>query len=84
VRRIFHAAVGFCPLCCISPAIAQEEGNVDDFGVMGISLKNVVKPTLAFQVALLSAGTPNQAGIGGFLPLSINDARTRSYTSIRT
>ena len=53
------------------PAIAQEDGSADDLGVMSISLKDVVKPTLGFQGALQGAGTPNQAGIGGFLPLSV-------------
>ena len=55
------------------PAIAQEKGNADDLGVMSISLKDVVKPTLGFQGALQGAGTPNQAGIGGFLPLSVGE-----------
>jgi hypothetical protein len=54
-------------------AIAQE-GNADDLGVMSISLKDVVKPTLGFQGALQGAGTPNQPGIGGFLPLSVGDS----------
>ena len=54
------------------PAIAQE-GNADDLGVMSISLKDVVKPTIGFQGALQGAGTPNQAGIGGFLPLSVGE-----------
>ena len=54
------------------PAIAQENGSADDLGVMSISLKDVVKPTLGFQGALQGAGTPNQAGIGGFLPLSVS------------
>ncbi|WP_413429123.1 carbamoyl-phosphate synthase [Synechococcus sp. Cu2B8-bc1011] len=54
------------------PAIAQE-GSADELGVMSISLKDVVKPTLGFQGALQGAGTPNQAGIGGFLPLSVGD-----------
>ena len=40
---------------------------------MSISLKDVVKPTLGFQGALQGAGTPNQAGIGGFLPLSVGE-----------
>ena len=40
---------------------------------MSISLKDVVKPNLGFQGALQGAGTPNQAGIGGFLPLSVGD-----------
>ena len=55
------------------PAIAQEKGSADDLGVMSISLKDVVKPTIGFQGALQGAGTPNQAGIGGFLPLSVGD-----------
>ena len=40
---------------------------------MSISLKDVVKPTIGFQGALQGAGTPNQAGIGGFLPLAVGD-----------
>ena len=55
------------------PAAAQDDVNADDLGVMSISLKDVVKPTLGFQGALQGAGTPNQAGIGGFLPLSVGD-----------
>ena len=55
------------------PAIAQEDGSAEDLGAMSISLKDVVKPTLGFQGALQGAGTPNQAGIGGFLPLSVSD-----------
>ena len=55
------------------PAIAQEDGSADDLGVMSISLKDVVKPNWGFQGALQGAGTPNQAGIGGFLPLSVGD-----------
>ena len=55
------------------PAIAQEDGSADDLGVMSISLKDVVKPTLGFQGALQGAGTPNQAGIGGFLPISVGE-----------
>ncbi|MDB4486207.1 carbamoyl-phosphate synthase [Synechococcus sp. AH-707-B22] len=55
------------------PAVAQEEGSADDLGVMSISLKDVVKLTLGFQGALQGAGTPNQAGIGGFLPIAVGD-----------
>ena len=55
------------------PAIAQENGSADDLGVMSISLADVVKPTIGFQGALQGAGTPNQAGIGGFLPLSVGE-----------
>ncbi|WP_250395691.1 inverse autotransporter beta domain-containing protein [Synechococcus sp. MU1655] len=56
------------------PAAAQEADTAEDLGgVMSISLKDVVKPTFGFQGALQGAGTPNQAGIGGFLPLSVGD-----------
>ena len=52
------------------PAIAQEGSGADD---LGIGLKDVVKATLGFQGALQGAGTPNQAVIRGFLPLSVDE-----------
>ena len=56
------------------PTAAQEADTAEDLGgVMSISLKDVVKPTIGFQGALQGAGTPNQAGIGGFLPLSVGE-----------
>ena len=56
------------------PAIAQDADTAEDLGgVMSISLKDVVKPTIGFQGALQGAGTPNQAGIGGFLPLAVGE-----------
>ena len=56
------------------PAAAQDADIAEDLGgVMSISLKDVVKPTIGFQGALQGAGTPNQAGIGGFLPLSVGE-----------
>ena len=54
-------------------AAAAEEGSAEDLGVMSISLADVVKPIIGFQGALQDAGTPNQAGIGGFLPLSVGE-----------
>ena len=51
-----------------------QDGSAEDLGdVMSVSLKDVVKPTFGFQSALQGAGTPNQAGIGGFLPLAVGD-----------
>ena len=38
-----------------------------------VNLKDVVKFNWGFQGALQGAGTPNQAGIGGFLPLSVGE-----------
>lgn len=40
---------------------------------MEINLKDAIKFNWGFQGALQGAGTPNQAGIGGFLPLSVGD-----------
>ncbi len=52
-------------------AATAQEGSAEDLGVMSVSLADVVKPTIGFQGALQGAGTPNQAGIGGFFPLSL-------------
>ena len=58
----------------IQPVAAQKEnGNPADLGVMSISLKDVVKPTIGFQGALQGAGTPDQAGIGAFLPIAVGE-----------
>jgi hypothetical protein len=54
-------------------AATAQEGSAEDLGVMSISLADVVKPTIGFQGSLQGAGTPNQAGIGGFLPLSVDE-----------
>ena len=56
---LLASAIAIAPL----PLKAQD-GGADDLGVMSISLKDVVKPTIGFQGALQGAGTPNQAGIG--------------------
>ena len=66
---LLASAVAIAPL----PLKAQD-GSAEDLGdVMSINLKDVVKPTIGFQGALQGAGSPNQAGIGGFLPLSVGD-----------
>jgi len=49
------------------------QGSAKDLGVMSISLKDAIQPNFGFQGALQGAGTPNQSGIGGFLPLVIGD-----------
>ena len=54
-------------------AATAQEGSAEDLGVVSISLADVVKPTIGFQGALQGAATPNQAGIGGFLPLSVGE-----------
>ena len=61
----------------IRPSTAQEakttQGTAADLGVMSISLKDAVKFNWGFQGALQGAGTPNQAGIGGFIPLHVGN-----------
>ena len=54
------------------PAKADGYGSASDLGVMSIQLKDVVKPSIGLQGALQGAGTPNQIGVGGFIPLKIN------------
>ena len=54
-------------------AAAQEAGGADDLGVMEINLKDAVKFNWGFQGALQGAGTPNQTGIGGFLPIAVGE-----------
>ena len=66
---LLASAVAIAPL----PLKAQDGTAEDLGGVMSISLEDVVKPTIGFQGALQGAGTPNQAGIGGFLPLSVGE-----------
>ena len=44
-------------------------GEAADLGVMAVTLWDAVKFNYAFQVALQGAGTPNQAGLGAFIPL---------------
>jgi len=38
---------------------------------MSINLKDVVKPQVGVQAQTQAAGTPNQIGLGGFLPLVV-------------
>ncbi|MFL0771055.1 MAG: carbamoyl-phosphate synthase, partial [Prochlorococcus sp.] len=57
----------------IQPASAQEEGSATDLGVMEINLKDAVQFNWGFQAALQGAGTPNQAGIGAFLPIAVGE-----------
>ena len=60
----------------ISPAAAQDpeapSAEAADLGVMGVNLKDAVKFNYGFQGALQGAGTPNQAGLGAFIPLSVS------------
>ena len=71
LRRL---SIGLLSVVAIAPLpLKAQDGTAEDLGVMSISLADVVKPTIGFQGALQGAGTPNQAGIGGFLPLSVGE-----------
>ena len=74
-------ALASLPLA-IRPAVAQDapaaaaEPKADsteaaDLGVMGVNLRDAVKFNYGFQGALQGAGTPNEAGIGAFIPLHV-------------
>jgi hypothetical protein len=58
------------------PAIAEPtklaQGTAEDLGVMSVSLKDAVKLNYGLQGQLQGAGTPNEAGIGAFVPLKVN------------
>jgi len=47
------------------------QGMANDLGVMSINMKEIVKPKAGVQAQTQAAGTPNEAGLGGFLPLMI-------------
>ena len=64
-------ALASLPLA-IRPAVAQEApAAAADLGVMGVNLRDAVKLNYGFQGALQGAGTPNQAGLGAFIPLHV-------------
>ena len=62
----------------ISPASAQDpeapSTEAADLGVMGVNLRDAVKFNYGFQGALQGAGTPNQAGLGAFIPLHVGSS----------
>ena len=67
-------ALASLPLA-IRPAAAAEpkaeSTEPADLGVLGVNLRDAVKFNYGFQGALQGAGTPNQAGIGAFIPLHV-------------
>ena len=75
--RLSLATLGTIALSIASlPAVSAKPAQVaqsssENLGVMSVNLKDIVKPRVGCQGALQGAGTPNQAGIGGFLPLIV-------------
>ena len=57
----------------MQPVSARGDGSADDLGVKEINLKDTVQFNWVFQGALQGAGTPNQAGIGAFLPIAVGE-----------
>ena len=65
-------ALASLPLA-IRPAVAQEApAAAADLGVMGVNLRDAVKFNYGFQGALQGAGTPNEAGLGAFIPIKVS------------
>lgn len=78
LSRVSCAAVAtafaFVTLPAVSAKPAQvAQGAASDLGAMSINLKDVVKPQVGIQAQTQAAGTPNQAGLGGFLPLVVGN-----------
>ena len=71
MRPLLSLAAAASLLVAQAPVLA--EGTADDIGVMSVSLKETIKPRFGFQGQTQGAGTPNQAGVGGFLPISVGD-----------
>jgi hypothetical protein len=73
IRRSFvwlgTAALAMASIPAIAEPTKVSQGKATELGVMGISLKDAVKLNYGLQGQLQGAGTPNEAGIGGFLPL---------------
>ena len=73
------AALGLTALSLASLPTAKAntaelaQGSASDLGVMSIQLKDIVKPQVGVQAQTQAAGTPNQAGLGGFLPLVVGN-----------
>ncbi len=72
IAALGTAALSFSALpAARAKPIEVSQGSAEDLGVMSISLKDVVKPQVGVQAQTQAAGTPNQAGVGGFLPLVV-------------
>ena len=71
MRRLLAAVATASLLLAQAPVLA--EGNADDIGVMSVSLKDSIKPRFGFQGQTQGAGTPNEVGVGGFLPFAVGE-----------
>jgi hypothetical protein len=75
IRRSFvwlgTAALAMASIPAIAEPAKVAQGTAADLGVMSVSLKDAVKLNYGLQGQLQGAGTPNEAGIGGFIPLRV-------------
>ena len=77
--RLSFSALGAAALALASipqvnaKPVEVAQGSAEDLGVMSINLKDVVKPQVGVQGQTQAAGTPNEAGIGGFVPLVVGE-----------
>ena len=77
VHRLAFAALSTAVLAATAtPAVSAKpaqlaQGTATDLGAMSINLKDIVKPQVGIQGQTQAAGTPNEAGIGSFLPLVV-------------
>ena len=65
------AALALASIPAIAEPVKVAQATSADLGAMSVSLKDVVKLNYGIQGQLQGAGTPNEAGIGGFLPLRV-------------
>ena len=65
------AALTLASGAAISEPMKVAQGSPEDLGVIEVSLKDAVQFNWGFQGQTQGAGTPNEMGIGGFLPLSV-------------
>jgi hypothetical protein len=101
IRRTFGwpgtAALALASVPAVAEPAKVAQGKAAELGVKSVSLKDAVKLNYGLQGQLQGAGTTNEAGIGGFFPLrvdeksvtilevqaNVNFADYPSYTSIQ-
>lgn len=65
------AAMTLAAVPVTAGTVKVAQGKAADLGVMEVSLKQAVQFNWGFQGQTQGAGTPNEIGIGGFLPLAV-------------
>ena len=84
-RNVFHPFGQFALQGLNQPMpLKAQDCSADDLGVMSISLKDVVKPTIGFQGALQGAGTPSKQVSAGSCPSLLMTTASGSLMSSLT